>query len=408
MIFSKTLFSFLFLALIIVVLLLQSQLPIYSTHLSTDIYVFYNRANYFITNHNLTHLDNNEYQPGATLFFILLSLPLTNITVDIYKSALFSVNILIIFIMAYFYRKIAVENITLFALLLLFTGPIVLFRFDLLVSLLVIIFIFLWNKNKRLLSIAMMGLAVTIKIYPLIFLPFILITSYKNYGIKLVLKIISYFFGTIAIFTILYLFFFQTNLQQIIGGLQYHALKPVSTDNLYGILINFYNIYTTGQNPQMISAYGTNGLADGNIILPLWFYNYFWIIPFFILHIVLLTRKNLDKRINLIFFLANLLIFLFFTKSIAPQYMIWFITLIPLLNPNIILRKIWSIILISILLSLFFYQYIYPLNYNIWLNGFRPPYNFHGLMLINIFRNIFLGIAAILLVVEILRNRVIR
>lgn len=408
MILNKTLFSFLFLTFVTTVLLLQSQLPIYSTHLSTDIYVFYNRANYFITNHNLKHLDNNEYQPGTTLFFILLSLPFTNNSIDIYKAILFVVNILIFFILAYSYKRIAVENIALFTLFLLFTGPIILFRFDLLVSLLVVLSIILWNKNKYILAAILLGLATTIKIYPLIFLPYLLIISYKNAGFKFVFQIIAIFLITILTFTESYSLFFQTNLQQLLDGLNYHALKPVSTDNLYGLLIYFYNVYLLGHHPQIISAYGTNGLANKDILLPLWFYNYFWLIPFAALHITLLRRKIIDKKIDIIFFLTNLLIFLIFTKSIAPQYMIWLITLIPLIQPEIYLRKVWSIALILIFACLFFYQYTYPLNYNTWLNAFHPPYNFQGLMLISILRNIFLVIVAGGLVVSLLRNRVIR
>lgn len=382
--------------------------PIFFSHLQTDVVVFSQRAQFFLENHNLSNFSNNEYQPGAILFFIMLSPFLSFGGYETFKIALFATNLLLIFANGIiFWQLRGSRSLFIFSLLLLAIGPILFFRFDLLAVTLVSLSFYFWLKDKELLSIFILGTATLVKIYPILFIPYLLITTWQSKGIKKTIIQLLTYLSSILYLLVLYVTLFQANLADIFSSLNYHALKPISTDNIYGLFAIFYNLIAYGKYPQLISAYGTNGFSNQDAILPLFIYNYFWIIPFILLHLLLIRKKVYGKINGLIFCLTNLLFFLIFTKSQAPQYLIWFIALIPLLPTAIFKTKSWFITLILLLLSLFFYQYIYPLNYDAWLDGLRPPYNFHELLVVNILRNIFLLVVSIHLILVLLRNRII-
>ena len=61
--------AFLFLTLVAVVLSLLGTHPAYFPHLSSDVHVFFERAQFFVEHLSLGELSQNEYQPGAILYF---------------------------------------------------------------------------------------------------------------------------------------------------------------------------------------------------------------------------------------------------------------------------------------------------------------------------------------------------
>ena len=320
---NKLLIGYLFLFLSVVLITLLAFDSSYFPHLQVDIVVFYNRANFFLQNLSLEHLANNEYQPGALLFFILLSPILSiNNSFDTFKLAFFAANILLLFLASIIPAKtVGWMGIAVFGLILLFTGPIILFRFDLLAALVVNLSFYFWLKDKKILSFVILSIATQIKVYPIIFLPYLLFLSFKNKGIKVAFGHLLCFLGSLIIFLSLFILIFDARLADIINALDFHAKKPLGIESVYATVLLLLN---TPHLPQPVGAYGIWGFSPKDIVLPLQVYNYLWLIPFIILHIVLFfqaRRPNFDLR----FCLVNILSFLIFSKVFAHQYLIWFL-----------------------------------------------------------------------------------
>src|SRR3989344_4845207 len=196
--------SFLFLALVIIVLLLQAFDLNWRGHLRVDIDGQYiSNARHFLKLHNLNSLGNNEYQPGAVLFFAALSpVLLVQDSSESFLLALFTVNIILIIIFAILYKKISgLLGIFTFSLLILFIGPIILYRFDLFTFLFILIAIWFWQKHKFNLSLFFLGIATIIKIYPVLLVPYFLMISFKNKvgRMELLKQVASYLVGLLSV-----------------------------------------------------------------------------------------------------------------------------------------------------------------------------------------------------------------
>jgi len=114
------------------VVLLQAIHPAWKDHLVFDVYTYFERSTYFINHLNLSNIAN-EYHPGAITFFILLSpFLLINPSVEAFLNIILSANFILIFLIAYMIERLtASKNILIFSLLILFTGPIIFYRFEL-------------------------------------------------------------------------------------------------------------------------------------------------------------------------------------------------------------------------------------------------------------------------------------
>ncbi len=391
--------SYLFLFLVVITLLLLATHPAYYPHLQTDVFVFYQRTSFFISNFYLTNLTGNEYPPGAMLFFILTSpLLLINNSFETYKLVLFIANFILIFFLSVIYIKFTkAENIIIFAIILLFTGPIIFFRFDLLVVALVALSFYLWKEKKTALSLFLLSFATLIKVYPIIFIPYLLILSYKNNGLNQIVKnFLIYLLGIIFLVS-LYLFIFQADIKNLYYSLNYHTLKPIGLESVWATIIMLITYFKNGTNFQIITSEGIWGISSNLQIAPLWLYNYIWIVPLALLHLWFIKKIN-NKLLNfdIKFCLINILLFLLFSKVIAPQYILWFSLLLPLVDiKNLIFKTEWIINLFLILLIVFLYQYIYPLNYSEWLNMFKLNMGIAPLFLINALRNFLLVLLAV-------------
>lgn len=124
---ENKLIVYLLLTTMIFILLLQALHPAWSANLSTDAFIYYHHASYFLNNFNLTNLSGNEYLPGSILLFIsVAAVPLINNSLAGFILGLIFVNVLLIFVTAYIYKRYGqLENITVFALIIFFTGPII-------------------------------------------------------------------------------------------------------------------------------------------------------------------------------------------------------------------------------------------------------------------------------------------
>lgn len=399
--FKRT--AYLSLALTIIVLFLLAQHPWWSGHLHTDVDVYFQRVDYFLQNGSFENLIGNEYQPGALIFFLAIS-PILWLqkSITTYQLGLFIVNVWLIIVLAILYKSYGnFKNVILLSLILLLTGPIVLFRFDLYVMTIVIFSIYLWKKNFQTLAIVFLCYASFVKIFPVIFLPYYLIIAYKNRGLKQTVKILQVYL--VSYFVYLGIFSVATGMKpsQIMASFGFIANTPVHTESLWGTLTTLIWMVTTGEFAKGAGSWGIFGIASEFQIGPLWFYNYFWIIPIglFYLWIFYKMKKN-EAKFDVSVCLLVALLFLLFSKILHHQYTLWFMLLIPLLDVKLLLIQArWVIFLFLTLLASILHQYVYPLHYTEWIFNFYTTGSYSYLFWLIALRNgIFIFLAVILLV----------
>lgn len=352
------------------VILLQASHQAWRYHLQTDTAIYFERVNYFAKYLSFKDLDHNEWQPGAT-FYYLAPFPLLYSSLaaknpyQVYLNAFFGLNILMIFLISFFYKISAPKSSLLtFALIIVFMGPILLYRFELFVSMLTVLSYYLWTRQKYSFSSFVLGLAVMTKVYPIILLPYYFILAYKTHGLKQVIKVSLFFaIGAISL-TILYVLITQANLSQVLEGFTYHTHKPVHVDSVWGSIITVANKLIYGSYPKAAGGWGIIGIASKYTFLPIQFFNYFWILPMSIFYIWLFIKTQKNSIINPLVCFTIILLFLVVSKSVSPQYLIWFLIFYPFINPFMkAYQTNWLINLILILLICFLTQYVYPLKY---------------------------------------------
>lgn len=401
---DRKLTVYLFLSLILVILLFQAFHPSWFRHISTDIYVYYNRASYFLSHFNLTNLNYNEYMAGATILFIsVIPALLINNSFESYLVGFMAINVVLLFVIAYIYQKFGkIDNVVVFSLILLFTGPIIFFRFELLVVLLVLLSFYFWNKGQYVKSAIFLSLATLVKLYPILFLPYFLILKYKTDRLKGVLQFGLVYILTISILIIFYLLIFKIPLENLQQSLNFHSMKPVNTESIWADILTFISVASSGRHPTMISAWGINGLDPKFWLFPLWFYNWIWVIPVGLVYLWFFGKiRKKEFKFDIRICITIILLFLIFSKVLPHQYLLWFMLLIPFVRIRILVSKAWLVNLFIVLLTTFLHQYIYPLNYSQFLSGFSNPTEAMHLFTINRLAHILLIVLFIRLMFEL-------
>lgn len=381
---------------IIFLIFLAYQFP-WKYHLEVDIWGFYfPRLQYFIEHKSFGGIGSNEYLPGAMFFFLIPAI--ANIfgpdTWQNYLYGLFSVNILLILIQLLIYWKYNKLSPFTFLAILIFAGPIVLYRHDLYVSLILICSVLLWIAKKHYFSSFVLGIAASVKIFPILILPYYLILLLKNGKSKQILNITIIFLAGIMFIFLPYLLL-GSNVSEIISALTLNSQKPVHAESLWGTILTFYNLFSNGFWARGLGSNGIYGIDPKYILLPLNFYNYFWIIPILFFYLFIYHKSGNILRTEIIFLI--LLLFIIFSKIVTPQYLFWFLTVFPLLNfAKKLNLKILATVLVLVIALIT--QYIYPLHYNELLGGFfkdgsSPQYfyllTFRNFLLIGLFGVIF-------------------
>ena len=392
--------------LAIVYILFQSLHPAYYMHLFPDVFAFHDRALFYFENLTLENLGYNEYQPGAIAFFITLS-PVFFLgqSIETFKWALFAANIGFILIIAgFFIRMKKTAGVFLLSLLLVFLGPILLFRFDLLVILLTIFSFHLWEKNQKGLSMAVLAFAVITKVYPVIFLPYLLFQSFKSGKKTEILYLFFIFLACFLTYLLFYTFFFQIDLTGTRVSYNFHSLKSVATESVWASFIYFFHFISGRPLPGMESAYGINAIARSEVFPSIQFYNYFWILPVGVLYLTYFFRKKHWEELDYRFLSLLLLIFLIFSKVLSNQYLAWFLFMLPLIDIKILLRKSWITNIFLVCLTMILHTYIYPLNYSAWLAVLNTGQMELFLFWVMLISNFILPVLAIRMIIDLFKH----
>lgn len=390
------------LILVLVVLLLQAYHPSWFNHMSIDVSVFYSRADYFINNLNFAQVNSNEYQPGALIFFALLSpILLINNSYITFTQTFFLANLFLVFLISFLYSKITnYKSIIIFSLILVFTGPIIFFRFELFAITFILLSLYFLYTQKYILSSISLAFATTIKLFPMVLLPYFLIKRYRSDGLMAVIVYFLTFFIATCLFISIFIFTFKSSLYDISNAINYHSSKSISIESNWATFITLIYTITNGTVPPLEANFRMWALDRNIIVFPVNFYNYFWVLPISLLYIWLLTRKSLDIKKDSIFLISLLLTFIVSSKVQAPQYLLWFTLLIPLISANTLFSdKSLTIAFFLILLVLFLTQFIYPLSFGNFLEFYKNGTNLEFFW-INALRNILLLISLLIFLLK--------
>lgn len=360
-------FIFLFANLIILSLLIVALKPQWRYHLQSDAQGFYYpRYVEFIKNHSFSTIARNEYFPGAMFFFLLPGLVVYYLpkTYETYLTGLFLVNIILIWLHVFVYKKFSRTSPYVFLSILFFSGPLILYRHDLFVSIFIVISILVFTKKPQW-AIFLLGVATTIKIYPILIAPYYLLIEYRKRRLKTVLYMATGYISGILLPVITF-YLLSPILASITEPLVINSLKPVHIESTWGSILTLSSLIINGHWATGLGANGIFGVHPNYIYFALGFYNYFWILPMFIFYIFIF--KNIKKHLQAEIVFLIVLLFELFSKILTGQYLFWFLLILPLIKFKNKINVIYMTILSSIIVLLT--QYIYPLHYNELLASF--------------------------------------
>lgn len=345
-------------------MLWQARLPLWNQHLQVDIWVWWQRIEFWFRGRTFSGLAGNEILPLTLLYLFvpILSIPFGWLSYANYLPASLLLNLSVIGL-----HLIFVKRKTLFLLSLLFLGPILLFRFDALVTLLLILSFVSFQKNRPGWSGFWLGLATGLKVFPIIFLPYLLWLARRR-------ALFLIYFAEALIVPVLAFFILGGSWEQVVEALNFHNLKLISIESVPGSVITGWSLITRGVPPTLLAGYGIWAISG-----PAALFNRLWLVPIGLVYYFI--WKNRAKRFDWGAPLALILTFLVFSKNLNPQYIWWFMALLPFVKAG---RLVWTLTLVVALLN----QLVYPIFYTTLIEDFYQKNQSYWVYYLLLLRNL--------------------
>lgn len=329
-----------------------------------DTAVFFVRSQW-LSDGLLPYRDYLQEYPQWGLAYISLPRLLTD-NYLVYRTGLLVLNGVSYFLLAMVLLKLAERFGKKKNVFLLLLPSFVFFsfnRFDIFVSLLVVVSLYLLLRQKISWSFFLLGIATLTKWYPFLFLPLYILFLYQNKN-RAILAPVSWYF--VPIILPLLATGIWAGWQGVLMPYVYHFSRVVEVESAL-IFLPF-----------------SNGLIS------LFFYLQ-WVGLFIA---VLWGKVNQPK--NLLLFLSlTILLFVFFNRAYSPQFIVWFLPLLIL-----VLEKYdWGLVVFYDLLNYLAYYLAY-LNR---LDQFWP-----AILYLNFFRTVILALLIYLVVTKIIKSKALR
>ncbi len=356
----------------------QGLQPTWNAHLQVDIWVFWERINYWLVhNHSFAGLTGNEVLPSALLYLFIPAalVPVGSLAYANYLPAAMLVNMVVLAGHWFFYRDKAIFWTCLLAL-----GPILLFRFDGLVTLLMLFGGVAFIKRNYPLSGFFWGLATATKVFPVIVVPYMLLIlmAQRNWR-EMVRFLIG--FGEALLLPVIIFVAMGGDMEQVSAALAFHSQKLISIESIPGSWITGWSLLRSGVPPAILPGNGIWAVAGPAELL-----NRLWIVPVALFYYLVWKRKDLIKQFNWSVVLSLLLVFLAVSKNLNPQYLWWYAAFLPLTKPT---KLSWVLTLGVLLLN----QLVFPLYYTLFVENFYRQNESHWIFYLLLLRNV--GLVAI-------------
>lgn len=349
-----------------VMLFLQSLHPAWRSHMQVDSYfVFYDRAHHLFTHGNLATLEFNEYQPGAMVFFSLLS-PLFLFTEsrEVFQNTLIILNLLLIILYA---RTARMTNgpwgaASLF-LILLCTGPLLLFRFEVFVHLLIVVSIIVWNKKKHLWAMVPLAFATLTKLYPIVLAPYFALLALHHKDWKYAARVVVTYAGIMLLMLSAYAAAMKLGVVEILQQSLVHNKKPINLDTLFVSIISVTDLIQTATLPEW-NGYLVHGIADTALWGPRALYDYVWVGVVGGVYLWLMRQTHLLKTFNPAVAALVLALFLLSNTQLNPQYFHWSLLFVPLITFRKKQSRQIVLLVFFACMTALLTQFVYPLWYS--------------------------------------------
>lgn len=370
----KKLLPYLFLTFVYALITYIGFRPEWYEQLPGDSKYYFSITSYFWN--NLTLLNFNDallYPPAANLYFFLLSLSkFWNTSFEGFQTALVVSNYLLVLLLwkSYANKDSLIKRFIIYILILLAAGPIIVFRFDLLVVLMTVLSIKFMLKNNFILSGLFLGLATSLKIFPVVLLPYFLLIIFSQQKFTSLVKFLLTYLAAIIAILIIYSLLTGQNFIAIYEGFNFNLSKAVHIESTIGTLLTSINLVL---QPHLRGIDFQNGVF---VLPPIYtlghvrIYRYFTILGLMLIYAFILFFKKYKTMFNVQTCMVIILTLLIFNQVISPQYLLWPFLLIPLLDKNELRSRLWKFSLPVVLLILLCTQYVYPLRYIQLIFGF--------------------------------------
>jgi len=374
--------------------------PWWHGHIVVDPFVYWTRSTSFFA-HGLSwgHLGYNEYQPGALWFFAAVGLLSgLNVGFEHFLSTLMLVN-LVIFALHVLLARLAVSRAAAVVMIILgvLVGPILLCRFELLVSLMVIGSWLLWSRGHVGGSAVLLGVATATKLYPLLLLPLLLWAAWSH-GDKLLgaVKVVLYW-AIGGFFVVGWLGLFGCYWVDILDSVKFHLDKPFGVDGLLGSLVPVTQ-YLLDIPLQMAPRNGIHGFEQGMGVLIGLALSWLWVPVVLFITLTITTSTSQQSSPLGVFLLLAWYVLL--GKLTAPQYAWWALPFFALSFRGGILDLRLRAPLVAVCCALLISQLIYPVYYSEFLACFSGNYGGNKFFWVNTVKNL-LWLAALVVATRI-------
>jgi len=390
------------------VLWVQVHDPRWQSHIVVDPVVYWQRATSFHAHDaSWSQLGMNEYQPGALWFFAAVGAATGSPgEFDPFLKGLWAVNLLLLAAHVALARvcgpALSPWLMLLFALL---TGPLLLCRFELLVSLLVLAAWAFWVRGHLSPAGFLLGVATATKIYPVLLVPFLAAAAWSRNGWQAAARSLLWW-GAGGFLVVGALGMWGSEWKDVRAALIFHFDKPFGIEGLLGSTIPLAQ-WVLGIPLRMAPRNGIYGFESDLGTVATFVLQWSWVAAAAGVFFLLARRGHAGcwSAPGVLFVLFGWYVVL--GKLMAPQYTWWavpFLALTPAgwLGPR---RRVVVVVLAGA--SLLLGQVVYPLNYSEFLECFNGEYYDNKFFWVNVIKNL-LWLGAVVSATLALASRTVR
>lgn len=374
----------------------QATHGLWNSHLVVDPVVYWQRATFFLEQGTWAGMSVNEYQPGALWFFAAVGVLAGGPgEFDPFLRALMAINVGLLALQVALARWQGPRGAAWVMLLCAaLTGPLLLYRFELLVSLLVLS-AWLWWRARRLVPAAvLLGVATATKIYPVLFVPLLLVAAWRAGRWRATCGVVAgYVCGGVLALAALGLG--GARWGDVVAALHFHFDKPFGIEGLLGSGIPLVQALL-GIPLRMAPRNGIYGFESDLGALPTWLLEWCWLVAVAVVMWLAWSRRSGRDwpEAGVVFALFGWYVVL--GKLMAPQYLWWVVPFLAFVPPGWFRRGEWLAVAGLTAASLVLGQIIYPVNYSEFLECFKGDYTSHRLYWLNLVKNLsWLGAVAV-------------
>ncbi len=361
------------------ILVFQARSSIWNQHAQVDILVMWQRVQYWLNNFgSWTGMMGNEILPATLLGSLipLLFIPSGAENYPIYLSLMIILNLLILIA-----HGMLAKQQKQYWVILIMLGPLLLFRYDAWVTLVMILGLKAFERENYSWAGWWMGLAVSMKVFPIIILPYLLIILYLSKQWRSMLNLLTSLVAGILIPIGIYVIMGGT-IPQIRDSLAFHSQKLISIESVPGSVITAWELFTKGRPPDLLPGNGIWAVPGPAVL-----FNKIWILPIIALYYWWIKKWRRMTEFDWDFPLCLIVLFLIFSKNLNPQYIWWFITILAMTS---ISNHVWKWVGVAAITN----QIVFPVYYSSLIDGFflqNTDYWIFGVLLL---RNISVAVVA--------------